>query len=122
MSADGHTSKEIEVHGISSIDEPSVEWGWHQHSAKAGWIIGGFFTLFLFSMLFGNHEGNVENLWLVCTGAVLAIWLVMALRPKKDDTAKKSQIYVPPADHYAAVNAAAPGPTRPAPARPTTTA
>ena len=48
MSADGHhTSKEIVVDGISTLDEPSVEWGWHQHSRKVGLVTGGFFVLFL---------------------------------------------------------------------------
>ena len=39
MSADGHhTSKEIVVGGISSLDEPSVQWGWHQHNRKVGLV------------------------------------------------------------------------------------
>ena len=121
MSADGHhTSKEIVVNKISSIDEPSVQWGWHQHSAKEGWAIGGFFTLFLFSMFFGNHIGNVENLWLLSIGVALAISMFVTLRPKKDDTIKKSRVYALPSDHYAVVNAAATGPVRTAPAKATT--
>ena len=99
MSADGHSTKEIVVDGISSLDEPSVEWGWHKHSAKVGWATGGFFVLFLLAMLFGNHVGNVENLWLVGVAAFLAIWMIIALRPKKD-TYAKSRVFEVPSDHY----------------------
>lgn len=102
MSADGHhTNNEVVVDGISSRDEPSVGWGWHQHSRKVGVPVGGFFTLFLLAMLFGNHIGNVENIWLVAIAALLAIWLVLAMRPRKDLTAEKSKIYELPEDHYA---------------------
>lgn len=118
MSADGHhTSKEIVINNISSIDEPSVWWGWHQHSAKVGWAVGGFFTLFLFSLYFGNHIGNVENLWLLSIGVLLAISMIILLRPKKDDTAKKNRVYAVPSDHYSVVNATATGSVRTAPAK-----
>lgn len=110
MSADGHhTSKEIVVEGISSLDEPSVEWGWHKHSAKVGWAVGGFFVLFMLGMLFGNHIGNVENIWLVAVAAGLAFWMIRSLRPKKDETAKRSRVFQLPSDHYAVSGAAATG-------------
>lgn len=110
MSADGHhTSKEIVVEGISTLDEPSVEWGWHQHSRKVGLPVGGFFVLFLLAMLFGNHIGKVENIWLVSIAVSLAIWMFLSLRPKKDDTLQKSKLYAVPADHYSVVEAASSG-------------
>ena len=102
MSENGHhTIKENVVDGISSVDEPSVGWGWHYHSRKVGLYVGGFFVLFLLSMLFGNHIGNVENLWLVSIAAFLAIWMFLALRPQKDKTAERSRIYELPTGHYA---------------------
>lgn len=109
MSADGHTTAEVVVDGISSIDEPSVEWGWHQHSAKVGWAVGGFFVLFLLGMLFGNHLGNVENLWLVAVAAFLLIWMIISLRPKKDDYAKKHKVFEVPSDHYSVTGNVATG-------------
>lgn len=110
MSADGHhSSKEIVVDGVSSLDEPSVEWGWHGHSRKVGVVVGGFFVLFLLAMLFGNHIGRVEDIWLVSVAAFLAIWMILALRPKKDDTLAKSKIYEVSSDHYAVVGTAASG-------------
>lgn len=110
MSAVGHhTSKETVVDGISSVDEPSVEWGWHQHSTKVGLIAGSFFVLFLLAMLFGNHIGRVEDIYLVSIAAFLAIWMFLSLRPKKDLTLKKSRILQLPADHYSVTGAAASG-------------
>ena len=110
MSADGHhTSKEIVVDGISSLDEPSVEWGWHQHSTKVGLVTGGFFVLFLLAMLFGNHIGRVEDIWLISVAVILAIWMFLSLRPKKNETVKRSRLYEVPSDHYAVVGAAASG-------------
>ncbi|MBB0991622.1 MULTISPECIES: DUF2631 domain-containing protein [Dietzia] len=110
MSADGHhTSKEIVVDGISTLDEPSVEWGWHQHSRKVGLVTGGFFVLFLLAMLFGNHIGRVEDIWLVAVAVFLAIWMFLSLRPKKDDTLKRNRVFEVSSDHYAVVGAAASG-------------
>ncbi|EYT63740.1 hypothetical protein H483_0107390 [Dietzia sp. UCD-THP] len=118
MSADGHhTSKEIVVGGISSLDEPSVEWGWHQHSRKVGLAVGGFFVLFLLAMLFGNHIGRVEDIWVVAIALFLAAWMFHSLRPKKDDSLKKSKVYEVPVDHYSVVGAAASGAVGTAPAK-----
>lgn len=110
MSADGHhTIKETVVDGVSSLDEPSVEWGWHQHSRKVGIIVGGFFVLFLLFMLFGNHIGNVENIWLVSVAAFLASWMLLSLRPKKVDKVKGTKLYQVPSDHYSVTGRAAQG-------------
>ena len=110
MSADGHhTIKEVVVDGISSLDEPSIEWGWHQHSRKVGLAVGGFFVLFLLGMLFGNHIGNVENIWLVAVALLLAAWMAVSLRPKKDEHAKRTQVFGLPSDHYSVTAAAASG-------------
>ena len=109
MSADGHTTQEVVVDGISSVDEPSVMWGWHQHSRKVGWTVGGFFVLFMLGMLFGNHVGNVENLWLVAIAAILLIWMALSLRPKKDHYAKSHKVYAVPSDHYSVAGSVASG-------------
>ena len=110
MSADGHhTSKEIVVDGISSLDEPSVEWGWHKHSVKVGVAAGGFFVLFLLAMFFGNHIGNVENIWLASVAIFLAVWMVISLRPRKNDVLKRSKVYQVPAHHYSVMHTATGG-------------
>ena len=106
MSADGHTTKEIVVDGISSLDEPSVEWGWHKHSVKIGWAVGGFFVLFLLGMLFGNHIGHVEDIWLIALAVILLIWMASSMRPKK---AKPVRVFEVPSDHYSVTGNVATG-------------
>ncbi|NLD85650.1 MAG: DUF2631 domain-containing protein [Actinomycetales bacterium] len=106
MSADGHTTKEIVVDGISSLDEPSIEWGWHQHSVKVGAAVGGFFVLFMLAMLIGNHVGNVENIWLVAIALMLVIWMVRSLRPRKPASDKVLEL---PSDHYSVAGNVATG-------------
>lgn len=75
-----HHSKEAEVYnGVSTADVPSAAWGWSELPRRgiitAG-VIGG---LFLLGMLFGNHKGNVENIWLIVLAVVvflgLGLWL-----------------------------------------------
>ena len=67
-----HHSKEAEVYnGVSTADVPSAAWGWSELPRRgiitAG-VIGG---LFLLGMLFGNHKGNVENVWLIVLAVVV---------------------------------------------------
>lgn len=100
MSAHGHAIEEHVVHGISSYDEPSVRWGWHQHSRKIGQPVGWFFVVFLLLMLFGNHIGRVEDIYLVSFAVVIAVCLVAAALPHKDKTAKKNRVLELPSDHY----------------------
>jgi Protein of unknown function (DUF2631) len=56
--------------------EPSEDWGWHGGFPRAtrlgGWIVAAI----MFLMLIGNHEGYVENLWLIGTGLLLIGLLV----------------------------------------------
>lgn len=60
----------------STIDEPSKDWGWHG-TFKYGAPIAGWFTAFsLFMMLFGNHEGHVEDVFLIVIGSGLVLALL----------------------------------------------
>lgn len=65
--ADSHQA--VVVNGVSSDDEPSVEWGWHAHYPKVARLAGFVVAAVLLIMLWGNHEGRQEDIWLV----VLAI-------------------------------------------------
>ncbi|MBY0794687.1 DUF2631 domain-containing protein [Corynebacterium parakroppenstedtii] len=69
--------------GVSTKDEPSAFWGWHDLGRRqviiAG-IVGGLFLLF---MLVGNHKGHVEDIFLIATAALCFVGaLLIALRPK----------------------------------------
>lgn len=102
MGAGGHEIQEVVINDVSSLDEPSVEWGWHQHSTKIGQVVGWLFVVFLLAMLIGNHEGNVENLWLVAIAVGTGAWLILAAR-KRDpasEEAKTTRVYEVPHGHY----------------------
>ncbi|MDO5731351.1 DUF2631 domain-containing protein [Corynebacterium sphenisci] len=73
--------KEEFYNGVSTLDEPSAKWGWHDLGKgamqKAGWVS----VLFIFGMLIGNHHGHVEDLWLIGIGVVLIIGLLLHAFP-----------------------------------------
>jgi len=48
--------------------EPSVYWGWHGGFPRGARIGGWLVAAVLFLMLIGNHEGRVEDVWLVGLG------------------------------------------------------
>ena len=101
MSADGHhQTREVVIDGISSLDEPSVGWGWHQHSRKVGQIVGWAFVAFLLCLMVGNHRGHVEDIWVGIVALGLAAGLIGAARKSKDDTAKRNRVFEVPEDHY----------------------
>ena len=66
---DAHHRAPVVVNGVSSDDEPSVEWGWHGHYPKVARLAGFVVAAIMLIMLWGNHEGRQEEVWLV----VLAI-------------------------------------------------
>ena len=80
----GHHEQKEEIHnGVSTLDEPSAKWGWHGLSKgalqTAGWLSVGFMLF----MLVGNHEGNVENIWLISLAVLMALGLLWHLfQPK----------------------------------------
>ncbi|WP_018334801.1 DUF2631 domain-containing protein [Actinomycetospora chiangmaiensis] len=61
--ADSHRA--VVVRGVSSDDEPSVEWGWHGHYPKTARFAGFVVAAVCLIMLWGNHRGRSEDVWLV---------------------------------------------------------
>lgn len=61
---------------VDPADEPSVGWGWHGDAPAVFQAAGWFFTVLVFAYLIGNHEGNVENLWILGIGAALVFLLI----------------------------------------------
>ncbi|MCX2163043.1 MULTISPECIES: DUF2631 domain-containing protein [Corynebacterium] len=62
---DNHTVKHEVFNGVSTKDVPSAGWGWSELSKRSIILAGLIGGLFLLGMLFGNHRGNVENIWLI---------------------------------------------------------
>lgn len=75
---------EPEVHnGVSTLDEPSAAWGWHNIGRGPIQIAGWISVAFLLGMNFGNHRGHVETIWLCAIAALIAIGLLIQLfQPK----------------------------------------
>ncbi|RZS34708.1 uncharacterized protein DUF2631 [Herbihabitans rhizosphaerae] len=62
---------------VDPQDEPSAEWGWHGTFPRATRVAGWITAIVCFLFLIGNHRGNVENLWLIFTGAGLIVLLII---------------------------------------------
>ena len=62
---------------VDPHDEPSVEWGWHGGFPRGMMIAGWAVVVILLLFTIGNHEGHIEDIWLVATAVVIAFSLVM---------------------------------------------
>lgn len=80
--AHGHKKEEF-YNGVSTLDVPAAKWGWSALSERSLQITGWISVIFLLAMLFGNHPGQVENIWLISLAALVAIGLLWrAFSPK----------------------------------------
>jgi hypothetical protein len=68
---------------VDPRDEPSAEWGWHGSFPKATRIAGWLSAIILLVMIYGNHENNTENVWLVGLSLFLILMLVLDLRKRR---------------------------------------
>ena len=57
--------------------ERPEEWGWHGETGRAGRIASWVAIIFLAAYLVGNHEGRMEDYWLVVLVAILILIKVM---------------------------------------------
>lgn len=85
-----HHEAKVEVYnGISTEDVPSAGWGWSGLSKRAVVTAGIISALFLVFMLVGNHEGNVENIWLIALAVAIAVgtaWFAIDPKAKQRTT------------------------------------
>jgi len=57
-------------------EEPSAAWGWHGGFPRGKLIMGWLSVGLLIAIEFGNHQGQVENLWLDVIAFLVACGLV----------------------------------------------
>ncbi len=63
---------EVERHtGVDVEDVPSANWGWSKENHRVIHIGGILAAIFLVAMTHGNHQGHVEDIFLI--GFALAI-------------------------------------------------
>jgi hypothetical protein len=69
---DRHTGRDI-----PDVEEvPSAEWGWSKENPKVLHILGLLAGGFLLCLLIGNHEGHVEDFFLI--GFALLFFVAVA--------------------------------------------
>ncbi|HEV7188353.1 MAG TPA: DUF2631 domain-containing protein, partial [Blastococcus sp.] len=64
--------------------ERPEEWGWHGEMGKWGRRLTIIPILFLVAMVFGNHRGHLEDIWLIGIAAFLVLLLVLDARRRKN--------------------------------------
>lgn len=85
-----HHEAQVEVYnGTSTEDVPSAGWGWSGLSKRAVVISGIVSAAFLVFMLVGNHEGRVEDIWLILLAAGILVgtaWFAFGPKAKQRTT------------------------------------
>lgn len=71
-----HLGKPSAGTAVDPVEEPSAEWGWHGQFPRLTRFIGWLMIPAVLAMVIGNHDGNIENLYVVATAAVLAFLLI----------------------------------------------
>jgi hypothetical protein len=64
--------------------ERPEEWGWHGEMGKWGRRLTIIPILFLLAMLFGNHRGKLEDIWLIGFAVLMIVLLVVDSRRRKN--------------------------------------
>ena len=64
--------------------ERPEEWGWHGEMGKWGRRLAIIPIVFLVAMIFGNHRGKLEDIWLIGFAALMVLLLVVDSRRRKN--------------------------------------
>ncbi|MBB3678386.1 DUF2631 domain-containing protein [Modestobacter versicolor] len=64
--------------------ERPEDWGWHGEAGKTGRIAGYVMIFFLLTLLVGNHEGRVEDLYILGAVLTIAVSLIWDSRRRKN--------------------------------------
>ena len=65
-------------------EERPEDWGWHGETGKWGRIGGWIAVLVTLTYLIGNHEGRVEDLWVLGIALTMVIVLIWDGRRRKN--------------------------------------
>ena len=64
--------------------ERPEEWGWHGEMGKWGRRLVLIPIVFLIAMVFGNHQGKMEDIWLIGLAAVMILIVALDARRRKN--------------------------------------
>jgi hypothetical protein len=79
VSESGQELAKHEEHHPATVDlqdEPSAEWGWHGGFPRGALIAGWVSAIIILLMVIGNHQGKIEDIYLVCTGLGMIFLLI----------------------------------------------
>ncbi|MDO3646062.1 DUF2631 domain-containing protein [Nocardia mangyaensis] len=62
---------------VDPAEVPSAAWGWSGESRRTFQIAGWFVVIALLAMTIGNHQGHVEDIFLVSLAGLMALMLVV---------------------------------------------
>ncbi|MFD4354656.1 DUF2631 domain-containing protein [Nocardia sp. NPDC058519] len=62
---------------VDPAEVPSAAWGWSGESRKTFRIAGWVVVVALLAMTIGNHQGHVEDIFLVGLAGLMALMMVV---------------------------------------------
>ncbi len=62
---------------VDPAEVPSAAWGWSGESRKTFRIAGWVVIVALLGMTIGNHQGHVEDIFLISLAGVMALILIV---------------------------------------------
>lgn len=69
--------------GELGVDDDLSTWGWHHTFGKGiratGWVV----SIVMLTMIIGNHEGHVEDYWLVAVALIMIFALVLDIGKRR---------------------------------------
>jgi hypothetical protein len=66
------------------VEERPEDWGWHGETGRWGRIGGWAATIVVLTFLIGNHEGRIEDLWVLGIAVLMVLALVADARRRKN--------------------------------------
>ncbi|GGK96195.1 DUF2631 domain-containing protein [Nocardia jinanensis] len=70
------TTSDKVVTKVDPAEVPSAAWGWSGESRRTFQVAAVVVIIILLGMLVGNHDGKVEDLYLIGFAAALAILVI----------------------------------------------
>jgi hypothetical protein len=64
--------------------ERPEDWGWHGETGKFGRIGAVIATIVLLLFMIGNHQGHVEDLWILGIALVMIIIMILDWRRRRN--------------------------------------
>ncbi|GGK42580.1 DUF2631 domain-containing protein [Nocardia camponoti] len=71
------TERAVATSKVDPAEVPSAEWGWSGESRRTAQVAGWIVVVALLAMTIGNHQGHVEDIFLIGFAGIIALILVV---------------------------------------------